>query len=301
MDPLARHLPPRSPGRATSGPADAGSGGLGTASALPLPVLASVGRAYALLWQQRRLHAKAIWPPVLFLVTAEFLYHRTVGNAHGLAAVWRATEAAPWYIPAVGLAAWLVGLKFLLSFSISWRRHLLLGERFDPFFFKKPFWRYLGFLLLTYAWILPAALLCLLPASLAGAAHAQPSTMVAASAPGVVVAAFGLWALVRQVPFFTLLTLDPPQPGWRASTTAMKGTTARYLAAFVLAMLPVVALDLLLDSGLALAGADRHSVHVALAEAAFRQAMLFVHFSLGASIGAITTMTVLSTRPDRAG
>jgi hypothetical protein len=67
----------------------------------------------------------------------------------------------------------------------------------------------------------------------------------------------------------------------------------RYVASFVLAMLPVVALNLLLDFGLKLAGADRHSVHVALAESAFRQAMLFVHFSLGASIGAVTTMVVL--------
>ncbi len=301
MDSLAGHLPPRSPAPVRSELAGTGSDGLGAALPLPLPVLASAGRAYALLWHHRRLHAKAIWPPVLFLVTAEFLYHRTVGNAHGLAAVWQAAGRAPWYIPAGALLAWLAGLKFLLSFSISWRRHLLLGERFDPFFFKRPFWRYLGFLLLTYAWIVPAALLSLLPVAVAEVEHARPVAMVAASALGAAVAAPGVWALVRQVPFFTLLTLDPPQPGWRESTTAMKGTAARYLAAFVLAMLPVVVLNLLLDGGLTLAGADRHSVHVALGESAFRQAMLFVHFSLGASVGAITTMTVLPKHPNRAG
>ena len=300
MDSLTGHLPP-SPGPDTSGSVGAGSGCPGAACPLPLPVLASVGRAYALLWRNRRLHARAIWPPVLFLVTAEFLYHRTVGNAHGLAAVWQARRTAPWYVSAGALAAWLAGLKFLLSFSMSWRRHLLLGERFDPFFFKRPFWRYLGFLLLTYAWVVPAALLSLLPVAVAGAAQARPPAALAASVSGLAVAALGVWALVRQVPFFTLLTLDPPQPGWRAATTAMKGTAGRYLAAFVLAMLPVLALDLLLDGALTLAGADRHSVHVALGESAFRQAMLFVHFSLGASLGAITTMTVLPKRPDRPG
>jgi hypothetical protein len=98
---------------------------------------------------------------------------------------------------------------------------------------------------------------------------------------------------VRQVPFFTGLTLDPPRPGWRESAGAMRGTVTRYVATFVLAMLPVVALNFLLDLGLQLTGADRHAVHVALGESAFRQAMLFVHFSLGASIGAVTTMLVL--------
>ena len=108
-----------------------------------------MGRAYALLWQYRWLHAKAIWPPVVFLVTAEFLYHRITGHATGLAGRWHAVLAVPWYMPVGAAAAWLAGLKFLLSFSVSWRRHLLLLEKFDPFFFKAPFWRYLGLLLLT--------------------------------------------------------------------------------------------------------------------------------------------------------
>ena len=191
------------------------------------------------------------------------------------------------------MLAWLTGLKFLLSFSISWRRHLLLGERFDPFFFKAPFWRYLGFLLLTYAWVVPVMLLSLLPAAVIGAAHAPTAAAIAAAVLGVPAAAFAAWGVMRQVPFFTGLTLDPPRPGWRAGVTAMRGATGRYAACFVLAMLPVVGLDLLLDLGLDLAGADRHAVPVALGESAFRQAMLFVHFSLGASIGAITTTGVL--------
>jgi hypothetical protein len=84
-----------------------------------LPVLATVKRAYALLWQQRVLHAKAIWPPVVFLVTAEFLYHRMVGNAEGLTDRLHAVLGAPWYMPAAAVITWLAGLKFLLSFSIS--------------------------------------------------------------------------------------------------------------------------------------------------------------------------------------
>jgi hypothetical protein len=258
-----------------------------------LPVFSTVKQAYALLWQHRLLHAKAIWPPVVFLVAAEFIYHRVMGNAEGLMGRWQAILSAPWYMPPAAVVAWLAGLKFLLSFSISWRRHLLLEEKFDPFFFKAPFWRYLGFLLLTYAWVVPLVLLSLVPAGLIAATGARIEAAIAAIALGLPAIAFVVWGIVRQVPFFTGLTLDPPRPGWRESAGAMRGTVTRYVATFVLAMLPVVALNFLLDLGLQLTGADRHAGHVALGESAFRQAMLFVHFSLGASIGAVTTMLVL--------
>ena len=264
-----------------------------------LPVLATVRQAYTLLWQQRLLHAKAIWPPVVFLVAAEFIYHRVMGNAEGLTDRWHAVLNAPWWMPPVAAIAWLAGLKFLLSFSISWRRHLLLGETFDPFFFKAPFWRYLGLLLLTYVWVLPLVLLSLVPAGLLAVSHMRTAAIVAAIVLGLPAVAFVVWAIVRQVPFFTMLTLDPPRPGWRESTGAMRGTVTRYIATFVLAMLPIVALNFLLDLGLQRAGADRHAVHVALGESAFRQAMLFLHFSLGASVGAVTTMLVLPQMRER--
>ena len=64
-------------------------------------------------------------------------------------------------------------------------------------------------------------------------------------------------------------------------------------------MLPLMALSLVLDEGLKLVHADRHAVHVALGESAFRQATLFVHFALGAAIGAITTTTILGKLPRR--
>ena len=259
-----------------------------------LPVLATVRQAYALLWRHRVLHAKAIWPPVVFLVTAEFLYHRVVGNAEGLMGRIHSIVAAPWYMTVGAALAWLAGLKFLLSFSISWRRHLLLEERFDPFFFKAPFWRYLGFLLLTYAWIVPLVLVSSLPAVLLAAATHSRLWPIAAAVVFIAAAfCFAVFGVVRQVPFFTMLTLDPPHPGWRESVSASRGLVLRYVATFVLTMLPLFILNLLLDLGLKLAGADRHAVHVALGEAAFRQAMLFLHFSLGASIGAVVTMIVL--------
>jgi hypothetical protein len=69
-------------------------------------------------------------------------------------------------MPTGATVAWLIGLKFLLSFSISWRRHLLLGEKFDPFFFKLPFWKYLGYLVLTYAWAVPVLALSFLPSAI---------------------------------------------------------------------------------------------------------------------------------------
>ena len=261
----------------------------------PLAVLGTAGRAYALLWTHRVLLLKAIWPPVVFLVTAEFLYHRIVGNADGVARVMALLDAS-WLMLAGMAVAWLAGLKFLLSFSISWRRHLLFGDRFDPFFFKRPFWRYLGFLILTYVWIVPLLLLSLVP-SVVLALHRQPPIEAkAALVVPVLAALFTVWAVARQVPFYTALTFDRVPARWGRCVRAMRGTAARYIAAFVLAMIPVVLLNFGLDTGLRLAGADRHLAAVALGESAFRQAMLFVHFALGAAIGAMTYSSVMSER-----
>ncbi len=255
-----------------------------------LPILRTAGQAYALLWRERRLHAKAIWPPILFLVTAEFLYHRIFGDAHGPQARWHALVSSAWYMPLLAAVAWLIGLKFLLSFSISWRRHLLRHERFDPFFFKKPFWRYLGFLILTYAWSIPLVLLSIAVALALG--HTWHAPLAVALLPVPVALGVALWAVVRQVPFFTALTLDPPHPGWRDGVRAMRGVSLRYTAAWILAMLPIALLDLGLDTLLKHVGADPHAAAVALGESTFRQAMLFLHFSLGASIGAATFVAV---------
>lgn len=276
-------------------------GSASTGSSERLPVLATAGQAYRLLWRHRRLHAKAIWPPVVFLVAAEFLYHRVIGNADGLSGMWQAVLAAPWYVVAGAMLAWLIGLKFLLSFSISWRRRLLLRETFDPFFFKAPFWRYLGFLVLTYLWAVPVLAISLLPAGLlAGSrsvAAADRAALIPVTLVVLLVVLLVVWAIIRQVPYFTALALDPPQPGWRNGVAAMRGNVLRYAAAWIMAMLPVAALNLLLDAGLQASGADRHLASVALGESAFRQAMLFLHFSLGASIGAFTyTVAILGER-----
>ena len=258
----------------------------------PLPILGTVARAYRMLWAHRLLLAKAIWPPVVFLVTAEFLYHRIAGNARGVAWVYAVFDAR-WFMLLGVAVAWLAGLKFLLSFSISWRRHLLFGDRFDPFFFKRPFWRYLGFLILTYVWIVPLLLLSVMPSALL-ATHGAPKVAVEAGLLVPVAAVlFVIWAVVRQVPFFTALTYDRVPARWRQCVRAMRGTVWRYIAVFILAMLPVVALNFALDAGLNVVGANRHAVPVALGEAAFRQAMLFIHFALGAVIGAMTATAVL--------
>ena len=54
----------------------------------------------------------------------------------------------------------------------------------------------------------------------------------------------------------------------------MRGQSLRYVAAWVMAMLPVALLDVALDWALKQVGADRHAVSTALGESAFRQAML---------------------------
>lgn len=260
-------------------------------------MLATVARTYRLLWRHRMLHAKAIWPPVVFLVTAEFLYHRVIGSAHGMSDRLHAALAAPWYVLAGAVLAWLIGLKFLLSFSISWRRHLLLRERFDPFFFKRPFWKYLAFLVFTYVWAIPVLAIASLPAIVLPARHAFIGNNRVALILPVIAALFAVWAIIRQVPYFTILALGMRRPGWRSSAVAMRGVALRYATIWLMVMLPIAALNLLLDFGLQLAHADPHQIPVALGESAFRQAMLFLHFSLGASLGAFTYVATLPDEP----
>ncbi|MBV9734563.1 MAG: hypothetical protein JO209_01540 [Acidisphaera sp.] len=264
-----------------------------------LPLFATVEHAYARLWRYRWLHIKAIWPPVVFLVAAEFLFHKVVGNSEGLSGKWHAVLAAPWYAVGGAALAWLAGLKFLLSFSISWRRTLLLGDRFDPFYFKLPSWKYLGFLIVAYAWSLPVLAASLLLAKALSPARSPAAMTWAAIAPPVLAVALILWVIIRQVPYFTLLTLDPPHPGWRQSVGVMRGNALRYAVTWLAAMLPIIAANLLLDVAVQKSGVDVHLTSVALGESAFRQAMLFLHFSLGALMGALTTATlILGERPD---
>jgi hypothetical protein len=272
-----------------------------------LPAFATTKQAYVLLWRHVGLHAKAIWPPIVFLAAAEFVYHKMIGDTHSLSGKLSAALASPWYLVAAALA-WLAGLKFLLSFSISWRRHLLLGEGFDPFYFKKPFWMYLGFLILTYVWALAIVSISLIPgsASLIGGSEAcdqstglwQRLGCTSGTAwwgmlvPGLAIVLI-LWAIIRQVPYFTALTLGARQPGWKQSVSVMRGNVLRYAVAWLLAMLPVMALSFLLDFVVQVSGVDVTKTTVALGESAFRQAMLFLHFSLGASIGALTYAALL--------
>ncbi len=267
-----------------------------------LPVFATTKRAYRLIQNHLLLHLKAIWPPIVFLVLAEFLFHKMVGNAHSLSAVISALFGSPWYELAGAVLAWLTGLKFLLSFSISWRRHLLLSEKFDPFYFKRPFWRYVGFLLVTYGWMLVVLALPILLTLTVTARRASACVIGdigrcfgGLAVPGAVflavVCAFILWGIIRQIPYFTVLALGGS--GWRRSVSVMRGNVLRYGTAWMLAMLPIMALNFALDRVVSMSGVDVAQTSVALGEAAFRQAMLFLHFSLGASIGAITYAALL--------
>jgi hypothetical protein len=276
-----------------------------------LPVLATTKQAYRLIRNHLLLHLKAIWPPIVFLVLAEFLFHKMVGNADNLSEVISALFGSPWYELGGAVLAWLAGLKFLLSFSISWRRRLLLGEKFDPFYFKRPFWLYLAFLLVTYGWILVVLALPIL-LTLPMTARRTSACVTGDIArcfgglalPGVVLVAvacaFVVWGIIRQVPYFTVLTLGGS--GWRGSVSVMRGNVLRYGTAWLLAMLPIMALNFALDRVVSMSGANVAQTSVALGEASFRQAMLFLHFSLGASIGAITYSVLLANRaPDELG
>ena len=264
-----------------------------------IPVLKTVGEAYRLIARERWLHLKAIWAPIVFLVAAEVCYHKIFNGGDTPAKIWDTLNSAPWYWLAGLAITWLAGLKFLLSFSISWRRHLLLGERFDPFYFEKPFWRYLGFLLLTYLWLAIGTALAALPffpitctqvfAVWLGL-HCPVSAYLFGPALLVTVMA---WFLIRQVPFFTSLALGNGID-WKTSFHRMYFNELRYAAIWLLAMAPIFAVTFAIGQIVHRLGFDVSTVPVALFESVVRQAALFIHVSLGASIGAIVYRTFVT-------
>lgn len=142
--------------------------------------------------------------------------------------------------------------------------------------FQKPFWKYLGFLIVTYGWSL-----AVLTAALLLAAAVSPSrslTTWTAIFPVLAVALI-FWAIVRQVPYFTILTLDPPQPRWRESVASMRGNVLRYTAAWLMAMVPIMAVNFLLDLAVKASGVDVHLTGVALGELARRQCSFCISLS----------------------
>ena len=66
-----------------------------------LPVLPTTAQAWRLLWRHRLLHLKAIWPPVMFLVAAEFTYHRIFGNGASFGERWQAMANGVFVAPVI--------------------------------------------------------------------------------------------------------------------------------------------------------------------------------------------------------
>ena len=270
-----------------------------------VPVWPTVCDAYRLIWTHRLLHAKAIWAPIAFLVTAEVCYRRIFHGGDTLDKIWSTLGEAPWYWIAGLALCWLAGLKFLLSFSISWRRHLALGETFNPFYFKRPFWRYLLNLVglyggvLLWAMFLSGLWISVFGVSLHTNGTSETALTFSASdflqfdAPFCVLLASVLWGITRSVPRFTAIALavktkaghEHAHPGFRTSVRLMQGNVSHYLAAWLLAMAPVIAFTFVLGNIWKALGLDLATLQVALADSVLRQAALFVHFSLGASIG----------------
>ncbi len=270
-----------------------------------VPVWSTVGQAYGLLWRHRLLHAKAIWPPIVFLVTAEVCYRKIFHGGDTPDKIWSTLGEAPWYWIAGLALCWLAGLKFLLSFSISWRRHLALGEKFDPFFFKRPFWKYLLLLVKSYVLLaigilpmlialqLPYFIILLVWATLTNSTVSSmeninrwpiPYTLIYFRVGLAILLFAELCLLVRFLLLFTSQALGGDLK-WRRCFQLMRGNVLRYLGVWLLAMTPILAFNEALGLAVKALGLDVSTLPVALFEGVFRQAALFVHFSLGASIG----------------
>ena len=308
-------------------------------------MFATVKTAYRLLWTHRALHAKAIWPPIVFLVAAEFIFHKVVGDAQGFSQLINALGDAHWYWLAAIAVLWLAGLKFLLSFSISWRRHILLGEKFAPFFFRRPFWKYLALLAANYL-VVALVLFSVIdlieqssslvmnvrhctysgfpssnrfdggygnvtcPATIMRPAYSCFSTddsklntcpddpdhsVIIDVVLGIVGLCIALCAAL-QVLAFNRLALSAEPPNLNNGIKLMSVNLHRYLAVWSVTMLPVFALSELVSLTNHVFDIDVSITPIALAESALRQACLFVHFSLGASIGMLTYVRLVQGR-----
>jgi hypothetical protein len=264
---------------------------LPTPPARPLPVLATIRRAYELLWDNRRIELRLMLAPFVLLAVAMALQTRIVGGAETVQDMVGAIDQAPPGLMFAWFATMALGAALLISFSVAWRRFLLLKEPPSTFYFQRPFWRYLGFttafyLGLTLALFTTALLIAFLIYLSGLQDHPLILRAVFTIALVAALAAFVGW-IVRYILLFTAITVDNRGLTWHGAAEAMQGNVIRYCLVWAGTITPVLLASNLIAYALAFAGLDLLSIPGAIAFSLVQSFVSVLQIGLGASLGAL--------------
>jgi hypothetical protein len=264
---------------------------LPTPPARPLPVIATIRRAYELLWEHRRVELRLMLAPLVLLAVAMSLQTRIVGSAQTVQEIMAITEQTPPGLMFAWFATMGLGAALLISFSVSWRRFLLLRETPSAFYFHRPFWRYLGLTTVFYMGLLLAlvmtALLIVFLLYLTGL-HDHPLILrvVFTGTLIVALAVFVGW-IVRHILLFTAITVDNRGLTWRDAAEAMQGNVIRYCLVWAGTIAPVLFISNIIAYALAFSGLDLLSLPGIIAFSLVQSLVSVLQIGLGSSLGAL--------------
>ena len=211
----------------------------------PLPVTATFLRAYHLVWHNRLRVMRGAAIPFLMLSVASALHSLLVGSIppNTDPSKYFATISHPRLI-AFG-ATEMIGSWTLMSFNVSWRRFLLmLPTEVEPFYFRRPLFRYVVALFVTtlatisilgLAITVTDHLLSLIDPGLRDHQAPTRSITVPLYLTASAAALIGLIGLIaRHYPLYTRLLTDTPEFNLKQIRAAMRGNVMRLLVTLTL-------------------------------------------------------------------
>ncbi len=257
----------------------------------PLLVMATVRRAYEILWQNRALLMRLLLLPLILLTAAIALESRIFGDAMTPMEMRAAVAAAPHSMMLSWAATMSLGVATMLSFSVSWRRHLLLQEQPSAHYFANPFWRYLGFGVAIY---LGALLYFLVTFALVGGVltvvglKGEPTLFIAIAALCIILisGAFIFW-LVRHILLFTGVCVDNRDLAWKQASALMRGNVWRFIGIWSLMWLPISFGSDIIAIVLASLGLDLGTIAGALTIGFLQAVAILLQVVIGSSAGAL--------------
>jgi hypothetical protein len=240
-----------------------------------LPVTATFVRAYHLVWYNRIRLMQAGAIPFLCLAISNSMHLLLFAGIKPDTNIPKYFEQIPHGHLVLYFITELVGAWTLLSFNVSWRRYLLvLSPDVEPFYFRKPLWRYVAAVLLTFVGVMTAfALLNIILEHLVAifdpgirAGH-MPAFQLSEPIYAALMLA-GLCALIglilRYYPFYTRMMTDEPHYTIHEIGISMRGNVLRLLVLLFMTFWTLVGCMELLVLPLALAHADPSNVTIAV-------------------------------------
>ncbi len=243
----------------------------------PLPIIATIRRAYQLLWLHGTLQLRLALPGFILLSAGIAVPTRTYWGMTSEQAN-RAIQSGaviPHTLPC--LLALVVGSVLSMSFGATWRRFLLLDKAPSVFTFDPPFRRYLTLLVIGNVVVSGGVLaLAMAVGGLAG------GWVILLAGMGLILLAFAKYPLL-----FTAALVEDHDLTWRQAGEAMRGNTLRYATIWLLLMLSIVFLGNVVTQLMAIVHVDGSSIAGAILCGMVNAAVLVLYFSLTSSAAAL--------------